>query len=156
MKTILGIGLSLLALVLSALGSILTKRISPHLDKLHISGYIGASIFAFGLVAFYTDDLILGVGGGAASANLTSMANFSNFFSPNETDFGKTNLTCLIGQMNSTSFDSNGTDFEAVLDTCALPDPPYLPSNVDVWCMAIVVAVLGIAQQFCLIGKKVG
>ena len=59
LETSLGIGLSLLALFLSALGSIFTKKISPHADKLHISALIGLSIFLCSLAMTFADGILL-------------------------------------------------------------------------------------------------
>ncbi len=162
LETGIGISLSFLAFFFSALGSIFTKKITAHVDKLHISAYIGLSIFVFSLFSAYTDSAFLEMRmakrqnvtfpvGNSTGAITLEIENTGEF--PPET-----NMTCVYQLFLSKAPDGDFNDSllatfaEEEIETCLASAPPYFPSDPDVWCMALAVAVLGISQQFCLIG----
>ena len=55
----IGIGMSLLIVLFSALGSIFTKKITRFFNKIHISAAIGVSIIGFGALSCLVDDFFL-------------------------------------------------------------------------------------------------
>lgn len=208
----LGVAVTTLVIVFSALGSIFTKKITKTVEKMYITSSIGASIFFFALASTPLDEPMLSVkltkiNHGVMSMGLSQMGDM-------RLAHPKADLFCVLNETGTyllqTEWDNNNTLYKEVgarigglmlahglesfnvpkkfhsmiemekeaqaamlndsltvvfeslpnatldgfMGTCETNKPPYLPEDLDVWCMAIVVASFGVLQQYLLIGKK--
>ena len=152
----IGYGFAGGALLFSALGSVLTKKISTNFDKKVISSAIGLSIL---IIAFctpimddamapfmpmFTKDLE------DVTARLGNDSSLLPYLTP------RTNLTCFAdAALNQTTAASSAELDEealaAIASDCALPTVPYVPRDIDDAFIVFVIAVLGCGQQYCLI-----
>jgi len=164
-ESAIGILLAILALMLSSMGSIYTKKVSQHFSKLQLSAAIGAGITIFGLLAVLFDDFFSTMKVMKMNhqfleqqVNSTHMQNISLAeLLPLADELPLTDLSCLFSdndhyELTPASF-ANLTTMQDHMVACEVHSPPYFMASANVWTTTVVVGLLGIAQQYCLIGK---
>ena len=117
------------ALLFSALGSVLTKKISNNFDKKVISSAIGFSILVIAFCTPFIDNALvpfMPVGRDIEIA-ITHLGNDSvalPYLTP------ETNVTCFVdAALSRTIEELNGEVFEAIASDCALPTLPFIPQE---------------------------
>jgi drug/metabolite transporter (DMT)-like permease len=156
----LGLLFAIGAMLTSALSSVLTKTISKNFDKRIISSCIGFSILVITVATVNLDSFI--TTHFESKEFLDTIANMTEVFGNSSAMVTgltpNTNLTCYfraaIERGSEEEMTANVTS--ALMKGCMVPQPPYFPADGTTWFYALIVALLGTFQQFCLIGKGSG